>query len=162
MMKNTKTILWAIVIIISTSVVSCDTSFERVTLEDITCSCGGEMEFINEIKIDSILLLDSAKLSFEEMKAVGTKGLVIKFICINMQTEDAFLFYEINDFASVPYFGHICNFPFNTVNKWDVPASGVYTKISADSYESCLESSPLPYRSDYSDLVLKSLKKYTE
>jgi len=161
-MKIIKNILRTLLIIYGTGLVSCDYSIENVSLDNVKCSCSEKMDFINENKLDSVLLLDSAKISFEEMCAVAKKGTDIVFISFNPVSENAFLFYDTEIDDNSPSYGRICNFPFDIVSGWDMTSDGVFIKVKVDVYESCFIDYPFSITSPCYDIVIKSFKKYIE
>ncbi|MFZ5939527.1 MAG: hypothetical protein ACOYXB_03045 [Bacteroidota bacterium] len=161
-MRNLKKILWALFIIICIKLVSCDYPFEDIALEYVKCPCIEKMDFINENMMDSILILDSTKVSFEEMKVIAKKETEISFISYNPLSENAFLYFDSGIDDNSPSYGRICNFPFKIVNGWEITSSGVFVKVKVDVYESCFEDFPFSITSPCYDIVIKSFKKYTE
>ncbi len=128
--------------------------YENISLIYSKCPCDHETDFIKSFSAENILLFDSIKTSFSEMKELSLDGECSKFISYSPES-DSTVFYSIcNHMVGV---GYPCNFP-QIVEKWEISPEGTYISFSADEFELCNpENSITTYT--YSNLVLTSLKK---
>ena len=142
--------------IIILSAFSCEKEdlYEEIPLQYSKCPCDHETEFINSINLEKVLLFDSTKTSFFEMKELSTNGDCSKFFSYSTELNTASY---TSICGAMVYTGYICNFP-KIAKDWDVPSKGIYIFYSADVYKLCEPQNSITTYT-YSNLVLTSLKK---
>jgi hypothetical protein len=128
---------------------------ESISLEYTKCPCDSKMDFIKEITMDKILLFDTTKTTFTEMKELSSDGDTSKFVCYNPESNNAVFYNYYMVFESVFY---ICNFP-ETDSEWEIPSDGMYISFTADIFDPCNYIGGIESYSE-SEIVLTSLKKY--
>ena len=154
-MKTITNILFLCGIIVLTAF-SCEKEeqYEEIPLEYSKCPCDHETDFIKSIVIESILLFDSTKTTFSEMKELSLDGDCSRFISYSPESSSIESYSVCSHMVGI---GYICNFP-KVAKDWDVPSKGIYISYSADEFKLCEPKMSITTYT-YSNIVLTSLKK---
>lgn len=149
--------LSAIILLFSLMGAGCEKEeekYENITVDYIKCPCDHEANFIKNLEIEDVLLLDASKISFKDMINLSANGNHSLFVCYYPDT-DSVMSYSIH--AAMMGVGYICNFP-NEINEWDIPEKGNYISFSAQEFDLCEQKGAIAANS-YANLVLTVLKR---
>ena len=130
--------------------------YENISLIYSKCPCDHETDFIKSFSAENILLFDSTKTSFSEMKELSLDGDCSKFISYSPESSNI-KSYSYSICYHIVGIGYICNFP-KVAKDWDIPFNGISISYSADEFELCEPKMSITTYT-YSNIVLTSLKK---
>jgi hypothetical protein len=132
-----------------------ENEYEVIALEYSKCPCDSEKSFVKKVTIDKILLFDTTKTSFSDMRELSLNGDKSRFVCYNPESNNA-VFYSYTGITGE--IGYICNFP-EAAREWVISSEGIYLSYSADIFETCKEVGSIGGWTFFSDNILTSLKK---
>lgn len=131
-----------------------DKEFEDITLVYTKCPCEHETNLIKTIHFENIVLYDTSKTSFEEMKELSFDGERSLFASYSLKNNSITLYSIRTTMEGISYF---CNVP-EIVKEWEIPTSGNNISFYADEFESCISQGSIATNT-YSNYVLKKLKR---
>lgn len=155
-MKTTILIINAIVLLFTLMGVGCEKeeAYEVIPLEYVKCPCASDLNFIKKITIENILLFDSAKTSWDEMKTQTFNGDKSEFCSFSGETKNM-IYYSFR--TTMTGSSYVCNVPAE-IKDWTISSTGVVISFSADEFESCMSQSGIA-NNTFSNCVLKTFKR---
>ena len=134
-----------------------DSDYEIIPIEYLKCPCSSDMDFIKSCTLEKVVLFDSTKTTFEEMRKFTLYGDSSTFVSYNPESNNAVLYSHKGLYYGG--IGYICNFP-EAAKYWEIPYNGIRISFSADIYETCRPCFSVGGWISFSDNVLTSFKKY--
>lgn len=128
--------------------------YEDIPLENIKCPCEHDVSYIKQIVVENVVLFDSAKTSWDEMKTQTFDGEKSEFVSYSEELK-SMAFYSVR--TTMTGISYVCNIP-DKISNWSIPSTGIVITLNANEYESCIPK-PNIANNTYSNCVLITLKR---
>ncbi len=129
-------------------------TFEEIPLEYVKCPCESNMNFIKKMTIENVLLFDSTKTSWDDMKTLTFNGDKSEFVSYSKKTK-CMIYYSVR--TTMTGSSYLCNVP-EEIKDWTISSSGVIISFIADEFELCIPHSGIA-NNTFSNCVLTTFKR---
>lgn len=156
-MKTTILKLSALILLLVLMGAGCEKEdeYENIPLESIQCPCENDVSIIKKITVENVLLFDTGKTSWDEMKTQTFDGEKSEFVSYSEDSK-SMVFYSVRTTATG--IGYVCNIP-DKINDWTIPSTGVVISFKADAFDACSSPPSIGFSQTNYEIILTTLKR---